>query len=581
MSDSSAGPPDHGGPALSPHPAFRRLTHSLGWRLVVILIPSLVVLLAGTSWFSLELHRKHLTSFLEERAVGMGETIISSTHSSMLENDRRHLSDILDNIARREAVVALRLVNAQGRVMYSQNAEEVGRVSDLRAPVCQGCHAGSEVHAPASLRDGLVLYHLPSGEGALGLGVPVLNAPECASADCHVHPSDQRVLGILDLELSTAPLDIAVHDARAQMAGFALLTVLLISGVIGMLAWRLVHRPLRPVLEGIRNLGAGDLTHRVRDDLPGEAGELAGAFNVMSERLEEAQAELEDWNRTLEAKVREKTRELERTRDQMVFTEKMASLGKLAAIVAHELNNPLAGILVYAKLARRRLPKLAPPPTEGANGLREIDDTLATIETETARCGEIVKNLLLFSRRGGTRREPADLNLVINRAVRLVQHQADLASVSTRLDLAADLPPVVCDSGEIQQALLAAVMNGLDAMPEGGTLTIRTRRVPERDGVRIEIEDSGSGIPDEIRNKIFEPFFSTKAEGKGTGLGLSVMYGIVQRHHGTITFDSAAGKGTVFRLFLPCRSEEDVAGGSGGAGAASAAHEGGKEVGTS
>ncbi|MCA9757197.1 MAG: HAMP domain-containing protein [Candidatus Eisenbacteria bacterium] len=551
--------------------AAREIPRSLGWRMVVILVCTLVGLLGASDWLALKLHRAHLTHMLEERAVGMAETIISSTHFSMLENDRRHLEQILENIGRRESVRALRLINPKGEVVFSQNEAEIGSTSDMQSQVCQGCHSGGRMHAPDGLRDGLVQYSLPSGEQTLGLGIPVLNEASCSTASCHYHPPNQAVLGILDLELSTSELEAAIVDARKQMVAVAIATVLLISCVIGWLAWRIVHRPLHTVLRGIHTLASGDRAHRIPNNLPAEAGELAAAFNVMSERLGTAQLELENWNETLEARIEEKTKELERTRDQMVFTEKMASLGKLAAIVAHEINNPLAGVLVYAKLVRRRLPKLiSADATERETKAKEVDETLATIEAETARCGDIVRNLLLFSRQGILEHEPTDVNAIVDRAVKLVQHRADLGNVSLVRELGTGIPELVCDRSEFQQALLAMVLNALDAMPDGGTLTLRTHfskkpasktpnHVGAPDGViTVEIQDTGIGIPEEIRARIFEPFFSTKSEGAGTGLGLAVTYGIVQRHGGTIDVHSKVGHGTTFCLKFPLRRPEDA-----------------------
>jgi two-component system NtrC family sensor kinase len=241
----------------------------------------------------------------------------------------------------------------------------------------------------------------------------------------------------------------------------------------------------------------------------------------------------------------------------MVFTEKMASLGKLAAIVAHEINNPLAGVLVYTKLVRRRLPKLQ-GEDGGGKSIGELDETLATIEAETARCGDIVRNLLLFSRRGETAMAPVDVNTVLRRAVRLVQHQADLAVVAVETDLG-ELPPTICDASEIQQAVLAPLMNALEAMPDGGTLAVRTRHLPEAGEITVEIRDTGVGIPEDIRPKVFEPFFSTKSEGKGTGLGLAVMYGIIQHHGGRIDLESEVGRGTLFRIHLPVAGPGEMA----------------------
>lgn len=546
-------PHERGGLLYSVSTRVQNMSRCLGWRLVFLLVGSLVVLLGASGWLALQLHRQHLLSLLEESAIGIGETILDGARFSMLENDQRNLARIVDNVGSRDIVVTLRLLDARGEVRYSNHQDEVGKISDLQAPLCQGCHTKGETRTPASLREGLQLYSPPSGSGRLGLGVPVLNSPECSNAACHIHPPNQRVLGMLDLELSTVNMETALRDGRRQFAGLSLITVLIISATLGLLAWRVVHRPIRLLLSGTRRVGSGDLSFRIQDVPIGEIGELASSFNDMSSRLETAKGELEQWNQRLEAKVKAKTRELEQARDQMVFAEKMASLGKLAAIVAHEINNPLAGVLVYTKLVRKRLLSLAAGPG-GECSLEKRDDLtdkLLTVETEIARCGDIVRNLLQFSRPDDVAAVPADINAIVERSVKLVQHQADLGDVGTRIELSADLPSVVCGPAQIQQALIGILINALEAMADGGSLTVRTRFVRERNEVEIDVEDTGIGIPETLRGRIFEPFFSTKTEGKGTGLGLSVAYGIIHHHGGRIEFDSVQGQGTVFRIFLP------------------------------
>jgi two-component system NtrC family sensor kinase len=526
------------------------VTRTLGWRLVATLTGSLLLLLGISGSLALELHRQHLYSVLERTAVEMGETILSSARSSMMENDRRQLGEIIRNIGARESVLALRLVNAAGEVQYSSRPEEVGHIHGLDSPVCQTCHSGGTARIPDDLREGLRRYRLDGGEGALALGYPVLNSIGCSTAACHVHPPERRVLGVLDLELSTASLDAAVADARSQMAWFGAATIIVAAGVISGLAWRTVNRPIRDVLTGVRRLGGGDLSHRLAPSGPSETAELAESVNLMAARLQSAHAELADWNRTLEARIEEKTRQLERTRDQMVFAEKMSSLGKLAAIVAHELNNPLAGILISAKLLRRRLAKAG---DADASGVASVDEGLATIEAETARCGDIVKNLLLFSHRGEGGFEPTDVNALAERALKLIRHRADLEEVTIRCELGRDVPAIRASAGELQQALLAILINALEAMPDGGELGVATRADPsdaEPTGVIVEVSDTGVGIPEHLRARIFEPFFTTKEAGKATGLGLAVVWGIVERHGGRVDVESGEGR-TTFRLFLP------------------------------
>jgi two-component system NtrC family sensor kinase len=233
----------------------------------------------------------------------------------------------------------------------------------------------------------------------------------------------------------------------------------------------------------------------------------------------------------------------------------MASLGKLAAVVAHEINNPLAGIRTYARLLRRRFSgeTATPTPEEAA----ETDSILQMVDTEAGRCGDIVRNLLTFSRQAGPRLAEEDLSPIVERCRMLLNHQAALLDVALDARVAPDLPRIVCDGAQVQQMLLALAMNALEATPPSGRVTIEALRAD--DGVMLVVADSGAGIPPEHLDSIFEPFFTTKDVGKGVGLGLAVVYGIVTGHHGTIEVESQLDRGTRFSVRLPARPSADAA----------------------
>jgi two-component system NtrC family sensor kinase len=232
--------------------------------------------------------------------------------------------------------------------------------------------------------------------------------------------------------------------------------------------------------------------------------------------------------------------------------EKMASLGKLAATVAHELNNPLAGILTYARLVERELGR----GDLSAAEREELARYLNLVQKESARCGQIVKNLLLFARRSGVRFAPHHLNEIADRSLMLVHHHIQMAGLKLEQTRLQGDDQVLCDGDQIQQALVALLVNAVEAMPEGGTLSVRLAPdggVDAADAtaeVLIEISDTGTGIPADILPHIFEPFFTTKEGGNGLGLGLAVVYGIIQRHGGRIEVDSPPGAGTTFRIHL-------------------------------
>jgi two-component system NtrC family sensor kinase len=267
----------------------------------------------------------------------------------------------------------------------------------------------------------------------------------------------------------------------------------------------------------------------------------------MTQELKKAQAENRQWTETLEDRVRQKTGELESAYRSLTQSEKMASLGKLAAVVAHEINNPLAGILTYSKLVSR----MADKGFDENRRLAEAKSYLQIIEGESRRCGGIVKNLLTFARQNPINPQKNDLNAIIERCLLLVGHQMTLQNIELEKNLAADLPALYCDAGQVQQALLAILMNAVEALPQGGRLGVKSAFDPARRLGRVVVSDEGPGIPPEVLSHIFEPFFTTKEEGKGTGLGLAIALGIVQQHGGNIEVVSTPQKGTVFTVLLP------------------------------
>jgi two-component system NtrC family sensor kinase len=227
----------------------------------------------------------------------------------------------------------------------------------------------------------------------------------------------------------------------------------------------------------------------------------------------------------------------------------MASIGKLAATVAHEINNPLFGILTYARLVSRALLKHEIP------GRDEMAEQLQTIERESKRCGDLVKNLLTFSRQAPIHREPNDLNTVVHRAVLLVKHKLEMQNIELEESLAKDMPPVHCDANQVQQVVLVLMVNASEAMPKGGKLEVTTEFDAAAEQGAVRVKDTGSGIPEELLPRIFDPFFTTKEDQNRTGLGLAVAHSIVEQHGGEISVRSAPGEGTEFRVALPVTAD--------------------------
>jgi len=500
---------------------------------------------------SLDRQRTQVEGLVALSADRLADMARRATHDAMLRNDAEGVRRVVANIGSQEGVTRIRVYNKEGRVRVSSLPAEEGTLVPIHSEECIACHAGPQPKAGLERSDRIRMLRAPEGERILGIIAPIYNEPACTA--CHVHPASQRVLGVLDVRLSMAQADAMVRASERQLTYGLLATGTAVVGLSFLLLWAFVLRPVKRLRLAMERAGDGDLTARVPVRSNDEMGRLARSWNEMTEDLQHARSDLEGLNRTLEQRVEEKTRQLEDTHRQMVVIEKMASLGKLAAVVAHEINNPLAGIRTYARLLRRQFAGGAagPPTTEQA---AETDRILQMVDGEAGRCGDIVRNLLAFSRQAGARLAEEDLAPIVERCRMLLKHQAEMLGVTLETRVEPGLPKVVCDGAQVQQIILALAMNALEATPSDGRVSIEA--APDVYGVRLVIADTGWGIPKEHLDHIFEPFFTTKEAGKGVGLGLAVVYGIVNAHHGRIDVQSEPGRGTTFTVRLPVRPPE-------------------------
>jgi two-component system NtrC family sensor kinase len=524
----------------------RLRANSLAVRLTGTLVAALASLLL-LSWFvSAGLQKRFAESTARYSALALSETVAGGLHGMMLGNHREELASSVRAIGKGSPNIRVRVFNKEGVIAYSSIPAEVSTRVDTTSEACYKCHTAGQPIEKLPPGDRTRSFSI-DGIPALGVIRPIENEPSCSSAACHAHPPEKRLLGVVDVSIQMVRQEQVRRQTTALMAATGAATLLLVAAVVILVVRRNVHRPVRSLAETLGALGGGDYSARYEDESIAEFSYLGHHVNRMAGDLQKANAELVDWAQTLERRVEEKTGELKTAQAQMIRVERMASLGKLAAVVAHEINNPLASVVTYSRLLLRRFSK--------AGGPKAGDDSekiLEAIASESSRCGEIVSNLLLFARRTGSRMEPTDVNKLVDRSLFLLKHKMDLAQVYPKLSLDSTLPGVLCDPSQIEQAILALAINGIEAMPDGGALKIHT--APHGpSGARIEISDTGVGMDDEVKRQIFEPFFTTKGEGegKGLGLGLAVVYGIVQRHGGAIDVESAPGAGTRFTLTVP------------------------------
>lgn len=529
---------------------LRPLVESIGFRLLAPLCVAVGLVLAVHSLLSYRSTQEHFMRFVRGDARRCSDLIERATHDGMLLNRLDEVQTTFERLVDGSDIAAVRCYDKHGVIVLSADRREIGRQIDLQSVTCTSCH-NRQVLKGLAVLERSSLARVTGSPDVLRHLSAIRNESSCSAAACHAHPADRKVLGVLEVEMSMAPLDVATGAAQRQLVRTTGALLLIIGVVAALFVQRVVRRPVRKFREGTERIARGDLTTRI--DVPGhnELAQLAAAFNNMVDELSVARGSLTEWSQKLEEKVAQKTEELRRAQGQVLQMERMASLGKLAASVAHELNNPLAGMLTYARLIRRELDQqpLDSPVRE------ELGRYLEIVERECRRCGEIVKDLLTFARPSGMRMANVNINEIVKRTLVLVRHHLEMRGVQLQTQLLPDGSEIVADGDRIEQALLALLVNAVEAMEQlpRGEGRLGVCLTAGADEVHVIISDNGVGIPPEVLPHIFEPFVSTKQKASGVGLGLAVVYGIVQRHGGSIEVESQPGRGTTFGVRLPRR----------------------------
>ncbi len=461
----------------------------------------------------------------------------------MLTVQGRLIQQTVEDVGVTEGIMNLRIFNSKGKISYSSDRSNIGTVLDKNSELCIRCHG---ISGPVKDTPN---WTISKGKQYRTLNIvqPIYNEPSCYNASCHIHSKEQRVLGLVEADFSLELLDKSIMQQGIAITVYVVAFSFAISIALCVILWNFVSTPLALLSLGMKKVTAGDLDYKVAVIRKDEIGELANTFNIMNGELKKAKNELLEWGNTLEKKVQEKTEAIHRAQQQLVHSEKLASLGRMAAGVAHEINSPLTGIVTFGHLLQKKFPQ----------GTEERED-LDVIIDQANRCANIIKGLLGFARASAADKALTNINDVLHSSLNIVRNKADFFNLIIATDLDPALKRVRADAPQLQQVFLNMIVNAADACEGKGTITIRTSNVTgnKQDFVEIEFRDTGCGIRDEDIEKIFEPFFTTKPVGKGTGLGLAVSHGIIQEHGGKITISTKIGEGTSFFIWLPAWKEE-------------------------
>lgn len=520
----------------------------LAIRLIISLTFLIIVAEGISGYLTIKTQEQQL---LDEMIVGadqLSKAITSATWHAMLADHRDDAYNVMQTIALKQGIRLIRIFNKEGRVMFSTAPGEPSQV-DKKAEACYLCHASDKPLVKVDVPNRARIFRPPDGNRRLAMVTPIYNEQSCAEAECHAHPAEIKVLGVLDVAFDLDPVDSEMVSMQRRVFLMAAIHILLIGLFIIFFIHRFVDAPIQKLMEGTRAVSAMKLETPIVVNTGGELGELAQSFDAMRERLKSALKEINEFTESLESKVAERTEELNAVNQRLQRSDRLASLGQLAASVAHEINNPIFGVLNLSSLLQRIITEEGIP----SHRIKEVRTHVDRIVEETTRVGHIVADLLAFSRRSKPQHSKTDLDALISSTLSIISHKLMLMNVELVLNLTDNLPVILCDASQIQQVLVNLIMNGAQATQRrgGGKVVVTTKFNTQARTIILEVADNGEGIPKEYLSKIFDPFFTTKEEEKGVGLGLAVAYGIIQAHHGDIEVRSEIEKGTVFSVTLP------------------------------
>jgi len=530
-----------------------RFRSSIYSRVVIIITVSSIILFFLFGIIFRSVYEQNLNTVIRQNGNNIGSIVEGSLYKSMLDNDKSSLQSTLDIINTISGIDEVNMYDDKDRLVYSSFSEDTLFHSN---PNCLMCHTDmgklfprkEKAYRIIDVKSECTMNENDNAHRHLLIRSPILNEKSCYTSSCHYHPESDEILGSLIIKMPLSDLDNTVKRSSTKFFLLATFTTIILIISLIFFTRQKIKNPLNELLKASQSVSGGNKDTRleIKPNQLDDMRMLSVAFNEMLDNLQAATVELQNWSQQLEYKVQKKSEELGAAQNELIHIERIASLGKLSSSVAHEINNPLSGILVYTKLIYKQLsgPDMTPAKKEG------VLKHLKLIESETKRCGEIVKGLLEFSRKEQEDFESKHLHKILQETFELMTHPIKIANIGFTNDFRAKYDLVFCSPNQLKQACVAILVNASEAVKENGEISISTSN-PDEDHIKIDINDTGIGIPEDDIPHIFEPFFSTKRETSGIGLGLAIVHGIIKSHNGKISVESELGKGTTITIILP------------------------------
>lgn len=416
------------------------MLNRIGHKLIIAVGLTAIIIIGVYAYVNIQSQSEVLLNEVGRHASQLSETVKNSTHIDMLSNSREHLGKIIQTIGQGSCIQVVRIFNKDGQIIYSDKEDDVGRFVDKDTESCKMCHAAEKPVEQLTISERTRIYKMnPDSARVLSIITPIYNQQTCWEAECHAHPQKDKILGVLDITLCLREIDASIERSELKAVLFAAFAIIGISFIIGIFVRRWVVNPVNKLVTATDHVSVGDLNYTLDNISKDELGQLADSFNNMTSKLSEM-------------------------RQQIFQSEKLASLGQLAAGVAHEINNPLTGVLTYSSFLQKRM-KDNP----------EVKEDLDVIVRETKRCREIVKGLLDFARQSTPKKNSVDVNQIIEKSATVVNNELKIKQIELEKNFGANLPEIIADANQIQQIFLNLLVNSIDAVPKGtGKITIAT-----------------------------------------------------------------------------------------------------------
>lgn len=459
------------------------------------------------------------------------------------------IQNALQYLGTLESIQGVRILNDKGIVSRSSDHVERGKQITWNSSPCLYCHKEApSTQEKLTHQRQWIRYLNDEGDYMLTLLDPIINEPDCYTAACHVHPENEKIIGLLMIDSPLDPIEKRITENIFSLTVLVVFVVATLAVILSLILWFIVIKPITALSTGMKRVSAGDLTHKVDVLTNDEVGRLSLTFNEMTDELSQARQKMERWTQSLEEEVDKKTRLIMETQDKLIQAEKYAALGRLTGEIAHEIRNPLTALGGFGK---RMLDGVS---TEKQSRYASV------IVSEVARLEKILKDVLMYSWEPHLKFEKVDLAEIVEETILLFSDLLEEYSIKIERSYGTDLQ-VFVEKEHVKQAVINLVSNAIDVMPGGGTLTaaICQEEKNEITYVALHISDTGPGIPDDVILHVMEPFFSTKKIGEGTGLGLSISRKILFEQGGFLLLTNREAGGLTVSLYFPYQSDEECA----------------------